>query len=163
MMKAYLLVGVPCSGKSTITSQLGGRYVVVEKDDFIGREGDYASAVARAARESKVPVVANTPFGMSDLVIQLEAHGLEVEPVFIIEPEDVIVSRYVQREGRRLPARHLALQLTYARRARELGAFAGTAAEALHYLRAEALDTTEPGPEKDELVDELLAVGGSKR
>lgn len=162
-MKTILLVGVPAVGKSWITRQLAGRYTVVEHDDFIGREADYAPAVARAARASQLPVVANTPFGMSDLVVALEAHGCQVEPVFVIERDEVVSARYQMREGKPIPKGHLTRQRTYEKRAAELGAFAGTASEVLQRLLAESMEGMEPGPEKDELVDRILAVGGSKR
>lgn len=161
-MKTILLVGIPGVGKTTITRQLAHAYTVVEHDDFIGREADYAPAVARAARADR-PVIANTPFGMSELMLQLEAFGCEVEPVFVIEPDEVVAARYAARDGKPIPKGHLTRQTTYAARAREVGAFAGTADQVLQHLLAAALDTTEPGPQKDEIVDQLLAVGGSKR
>jgi hypothetical protein len=163
MSKVILLVGVPGVGKSTITRQLGDRYIIAEHDNFIGREADYAPAVARLAHGNDRPVVANTPFGMTDLVAALEVLGCQVEPVFVIERDEVVSARYQMREGRPIPKGHLSRQRTYAARARETGAFAGTADEVLQHLLARALDELEPGPEKDALVDRLLAVGGSKR
>lgn len=143
MSKAILLVGVPCSGKSTAQHQVRAHYFVVDKDTFIGREDEYPAAVARAAAVSSRPVVANSPFGYSDLVVALEAHGLDVELIFIIEPDDVLARRYEEREGRAIPPRHLSLQKTYAKRAREHGAFFGTSAEVIEHLLAGALGSAK--------------------
>jgi broad-specificity NMP kinase len=138
MSKVILLAGVPASGKSWVTSQLADRYAVVEQDDFIGHEVDYAPAIAEAAARFR-PVIANAPFGTSELVATLEEIGIQVELVFILEDEDVLEARWDERgTPERARKSHRSRQRTYAARARELSAFAGTSAEVLEHLAGKA-------------------------
>jgi broad-specificity NMP kinase len=135
MNSVILLVGVPASGKSWVTSQLTGRYTVVEQDDFIDRQDHYAPAIAEAATESSRAVIANAPFGTSELVESLKEWGCEVEMVFLLEDEVVLQARWDERgTPDRARKSHLSRQRTYAARATELGAFAGTSAEVLEHL-----------------------------
>jgi broad-specificity NMP kinase len=133
--RVILLVGVPASGKTWVTSQLTDRYTVVEQDDFIDREGEYALAIAEAAGEGSRAVIANAPFGTSELFASLVERGCEVEMVFLLEDEVVLQARWDERGTLdRARKSHLSRQRTYAARAAELGAFAGTSPEALEHL-----------------------------
>lgn len=127
-----LLVGVPCSGKSWVTSQLTDKYVVVEHDDYRDLKA-YVAAIVAVSGERK-PVLANTPFGVTDLLTSLQSQGLSVEPVFIIESENVLKARYSLREGKPIPQGHLTRQNTYKARAEAYTAFVATSQEVFTYL-----------------------------
>ncbi len=129
----YLVVGVPCAGKSWVCEQLDGLYSYVRHDDHIG--GDYPAAVHGRTLLTTKPVLAETPFSMSQIVEPLEKYGHKVVPVFIIEPEDVLRQRYRARERKDIPAGHLSRQKTYANRAREGRHLTGTSNEVLKILQ----------------------------
>lgn len=133
MKPIYLIVGVPGSGKSTIARQLAMQFTYVAHDDYM--KGGYVEAIIKAARASVSPILAETPFSISEIRTPLEAAGFKVMPVFIIEPEDVLKSRYQKREGRPIIPGHLTRQKTYEKRAKDLGAFFGTADQVLDHLR----------------------------
>jgi gluconate kinase len=132
--KVILLVGVPCSGKSWITSQLHDEFTVMEQDDFIGQS--YFNVVREALKHSQKPIITNTPFGMSELMASLEQAGAEVEPVYVIDHPDTLQARYMARNQRALPQGHLTRQLTYMDRAKDTGAFWGTSEQVLKHLRS---------------------------
>lgn len=134
--KIYLVVGVPCSGKSWVCEQLGELYAYVRHDDFIG--GNYVNEIIGEARQSTKPVLCETPFSMSQIMEPLQSAGFDVEPVFIIEDPKTLRERYQAREGKEIPKGHLTRQETYKYRAVELGASGGTSAEVLAYLRTAA-------------------------
>lgn len=129
--KVYLLVGSPGSGKSWVSSRLGHKFKVLEHDDFKTTPAAYIPALKRAMITSDKPILANTPFGVSDI---MEALGPECLPVFIIEPEETLKQRYFTRQGYEIPKGHLTRQTTYVHRANELKAFKGTSQEVLNYL-----------------------------
>lgn len=128
----YLVVGVPCAGKSWVCEQLDGLYSYVRHDDHIG--GDYVAAIHGRAQLTAKPLLAETPFSMSQIVEPLQARGFDVQPVFIIEDEATLRQRYRAREHKDIPAGHLSRQKTYAKRAVEQKAFYGTSAEVLGHL-----------------------------
>jgi hypothetical protein len=131
-----LVVGVPCAGKSWVCEQLDGLYSYVRHDDHIG--GDYVAAIRGRTLLTTKPVLAETPFSMSQIVEPLQARGLEVKPVFIIEHPDELRARYLAREGKPIPAGHLSRQKTYEQRSKDTGAFRGNSAAVLEYLKRRA-------------------------
>lgn len=130
----FIVVGCPGSGKSWVCEQLGHKFDHLKHDDFIGK--DYGSALAEASKGNK-PVLAETPFSISQLKEPLEAKGIKVVPVFISEPDGVIEERYLKRNGKPIPTGHLTRQKTYAERAKLYGAFIGTAQEVLEHLKGQ--------------------------
>lgn len=133
MQTVILLVGTPGVGKSWVAAQLRNKYNVLEHDNF--KHGGYADAIVNAAKLGKKPVLANTPFGMSSIVAALTDAGITVVPVFIVEADNVVAQRYMQREGKPIPKGHVTRQRTYLERAKALGAFVGTSSEVLEYLQ----------------------------
>jgi hypothetical protein len=136
MQKIYLVVGCPGSGKSWVCEQLAGQFNHVPHDDHMEDGGrGYVPALVQAARHGSLPVLAETPFSVSQIVEPLQEYGLVVVPVFIVENEDVLRERYREREGKEIPKGHLTRQITYARRADELGAFCGDSEAVLEHLK----------------------------
>lgn len=130
----YLVVGVPCAGKSWVCEQLRDLYTYVRHDDYMDTN-KYLAAIVRASAASSRPLLVETPFSMSQLVEPLEKHGYRVEPVFIIEDDNTLKQRYRNRERKEIPAGHLTRQRTYMERAAKLDAFAGSSADVLSWLR----------------------------
>lgn len=133
MKPVYLLVGVPGSGKTWICNQLSN-FTHVPHDAYIGQ--DYIAALKTAAKKSDKPVLAETPFSVSQIMHPLLEAGITVKPYFIHEPEAVLKARYTAREGRPIPLGHLSRQFTYMDRATILGAPIGTAHQILQLLKA---------------------------
>lgn len=130
----YLVVGVPCAGKSWVCEQLGALYSYVRHDDYKDTN-KYIAAIVGAAAASSKPLLIETPFSMSQLVEPLESHDYKVTPVFIIEDSDTLRQRYKARERKDIPAGHLTRQETYTRRGEELRAFRGPSEAVLHHLQ----------------------------
>lgn len=131
----YLVVGVPCAGKSWVCEQLGALYNYVRHDDYKDTN-KYIAAIVGAAAASSKPLLIETPFSMSQIVEPLESHDYSVTPVFVIEDEDALKRRYEARERKTIPMGHLTRQRTYASRARELKAYAGNSEAVLKHLRS---------------------------
>ena len=127
-----LVIGVPGSGKSWICEQLTDHYRYIRNDDH---RFDLAETIAIAARDEPRPLLADVPFGERRLKERLTNWGLEVRPVFVLEKEAVVRERYAKREG--LEALDAILHRIdgLSKRCREWGAFGGTSAEVLEYLR----------------------------
>lgn len=133
MNKVYLVVGVPGSGKSWVCAKLAPKFNHVAHDDF--KNVDYTKVIWTAAKQGSKPVLAETPFGVSQIMATLCDNGVEVEPVFILESTEVTTQRYSLREGKAIPKGHLTRIETYALRAKQLGAFSGTSQEVLEHLK----------------------------
>lgn len=134
-MKTVILVcGVPGSGKTTLLDQVGDKFERVRNDDHIG--GDYVTAIAKAAARGR-PIIAEAPFSISKVKDPLERAGYKVIPVFIVESEPALRSRWAKRGTSEKDQRgHLTRQETYLERARAWGAFAGRGDEVLQHLQA---------------------------
>lgn len=134
MKKITLLVGVPCSGKSHVASQLGHKFEHIAHDSYIG--GNYVQALLKASEgDGGKPILAEAPFSVNDIMEPLKAQGRDVTPVFIIEHDMTLLDRYHKREGKVIPARHLKRQDTYKQRAQEHKAFSGTSQEVMEHLK----------------------------
>lgn len=135
MQKVFLVVGCPGSGKTWVCEQLTEKFHFVPHDDYLDANGrDYVPALVQAARQATMPVLAEAPFSVSQILDPLDDYGIEVVPVFILEDEAVLKERYHAREGKEIPKGHLTRQRTYESRARELDAFSGTSEEVLQFL-----------------------------
>lgn len=136
MPKVVLVVGVPGSGKSWACQQAGDDYTYVPQDDTY-RKGPTAhlDTLDRTARQSKKPVLSEVPFGETRLRSQLEARGIEVKTVFVVERPEVVAKRYRQREGHDVAKGVLTRASQLKGKAREWGAFAGTSDEVLEHLK----------------------------
>ena len=128
----YLICGVPASGKTWVCKQLIGKFMYVPHDDHLK---DFVGAVTRAASISDKPILSECPFGERKIKEQLEANGLFVVPMFIVEDMHVIAQRYVEREGRYFPKQHATRAISIKDRAIEWDAFYGTSQEVLEKLK----------------------------
>lgn len=140
MTKIYLLVGTPGSGKTWVASQLTDKFEWVAHDAYNGKgfayEGmAYVNEIMKASRTQSKPVLAETPFSVSQIIEPLEKKGFTVEPVFIIESDHTTSTRYLRRENKPIPQGHLTRIQTYRKRAKEMNAFSGTSAQVLEYLK----------------------------
>lgn len=141
----HMVCGVPGSGKSWVCEQLTQQFTYVKHDDHI-RKGPLAtsatnalvSAVIAAATKGK-PVLVDCPFAERELRSKLEAVGLTVVPYFIIEPTEIVKSRYERREGRPLPQPSVTRSVTIQERAHEWRAIWGSSEVILARLRAVVL------------------------
>ena len=135
MQKVILLCGVPGSGKTWVMKQLGTKFFQVHHDanlDFTKQ--DLAQACLMGSRGDK-PVIIDCPFAERELRAKMEALGLTVEPVFIIESAPVVAERYRKREGKGASQATLTRSTTIWGRAQEWNAHFGTSSEILEYLR----------------------------
>ncbi len=132
--KVYLLCGVPGSGKSWVIAQLGDKFHYVSHDAIPTRDKLVRHCYAAACGPR--PVVVDCPFAERILREELEAYGMQVVPVFIVEAPSVIASRYAQREGKPATKATLTRALTIIDRANEWGAKYGTAIEIFRHLMA---------------------------
>jgi hypothetical protein len=136
MQTIYLVVGVPCAGKTWVAENLAEAFHLVPHDDYTDDGGrGYVPALVSAARAADRPVLAETPFSVSQIMGPVAEYGLTVVPVFILEEAEELRRRYREREGKEIPRGHLTRQETYAQRAASLGAFSGTAEEVLGHLQ----------------------------
>ncbi len=132
MSKVILLCGVPGAGKSWVIGQLGDKYHYVSHDQIPTREKLVRHCFAAAAGPR--PVVVDCPFAERLLRDELEASGMQVVPVFIVEAPGVVARRYEQREGKPATKATLTRALSIIDRANEWGARYGTSAEILQHL-----------------------------
>jgi 2-phosphoglycerate kinase len=144
----YLLVGAPGSGKTWITSQLGDKFNLIHHDGFNYLKNPdkdaYLKEILRIAPKSTKPVLIEAPFSVSSIKEPLEAAGYKVEPIYIIENEDVHSKRYIEREkkeGRWSEDNHKHLKghitrtKTYLERAKAGNDFYGTSDQVLKHLK----------------------------
>lgn len=130
----YLIVGAPGSGKTWVAKQLGDKFNYVPHDDYT--DGDYVKALINAGRVSRLPVLAETPFSVTQIIDPVRKAGIDIKPVFILESPHTTQSRYEKREGKPIPQGHLTRIETYRKRAKELRAPSGTSKDILDYLRS---------------------------
>lgn len=133
MKPVYLVCGVPGSGKSWVCEQLKDKFAYVRHDDWIG--GDYAAEVAKAARHSGKPVLADCPFAERELRQKISQKGIVVYPVFIVESPQVVQRRYEAREKKPVAKNTLTRAMSIGSRADEWNAPKGTSEEILKMFR----------------------------
>lgn len=133
MQKVYLVCGVPGSGKTWVCSQLQDRFTYVPNDDYIG--GDYVKELYRAARSSEKPILGDCPFAERMVRDKLIGLGIDLVPVFIVEPAQVVKKRYEEREGKPCPTQHLTRAMNIKERAEIWRAPFGTSSEVLDILK----------------------------
>jgi hypothetical protein len=143
MKHAYLVIGVPCSGKSWVCEQLKDRFEYVRHDDHIS--GDYLNSIVLKSATATKPLLIETPFSVSQIKDPLEKKGFNITPVFILETPEVLNMRYREREGTPIIPGHLTRQETYRQRAELWNSYRGTSEEVLRYL--EAMANMEPARE----------------
>jgi len=130
----YMVVGVPASGKSWVCSQLADEFFYVAHDAFMDTN-KYLEAIRIGMQMASKPLLIETPFSVSQILEPLQKRGYRVHPVFIIESDKTLETRYRTRENKPIPTQHLSRQRTYAERAQKLQAFSGTSGDVLRYLQ----------------------------
>lgn len=137
MREVVLLVGVPGSGKTWCTNQLGDKYDLCLNDDHIGK--DYIAALLQASAKPGIKkVLGECPFSISAVRDPLIGSGRKVSLVFIIEEDRVVTDRYFKRDKKPIPPGHLSRQKTYRNRAQETSSFSGTSSDVAKYLKERA-------------------------
>jgi len=136
MQKIYLLVGCPGVGKSWVTRQLASSFTPIEHDEYRDYEERYVPTLLRIARTGTKPVIANTPFGVSEIMAEIDRGGGVCVPIFIVDAEERVKARYEARDGKPIPSGHLTRQKTYMKRAHNLGAFMGNSDQVLKHLQS---------------------------
>jgi len=153
MQPVVLVCGVAGAGKSWICRQLKDDYYYVAHDrcwshptaqpgigDDIawgppGSKSTHLPEVLAAARSASKTVLTEVPFGERQFREDLEREGVVVHPVFVVEDEKVIRTRFMQREGS-LPSKGVMTRLAGLQaRAQSWRSFWGTSEEVLAYLR----------------------------
>lgn len=129
----YLLCGVPGSGKTWVCNQIGEFFRHIPHDFHTH---DTLAVVAKdASKRSDKPIVIDCPFNERNLRAKLEAQGLPVTPVFIVEKAEVIRDRYWKRE-RRVPSPNvLTRAATIMEKVKEWKATYGTSDEVLQFFK----------------------------
>ena len=135
--KIYMVVGVPCSGKSWVCEQLTEEFEYIPHD-YVGHYNEkdaYLLDILDLADKSDKDILIETPFSMNEYQKPLEEQSYEVIPVFIIESPVVLSKRYKDREGKVYPKGNLTRNQTFMKRAMDSGLFKGTSEEVLIHLK----------------------------
>lgn len=153
MNTVYLVCGVSGSGKSWACRQAAHKFSYVPHDRCwthpnakpdagddpkwgpLGSKNIHVDVVTEVAKSAKKPVLTECPFAERQIKEQLEAKGLKVIPVFVIEEPEVVANRYQRREGKPLPKAAFTRAASIIDRAREWRGFYGTSTEVLEHLR----------------------------
>lgn len=161
MMPVIIVAGVSGCGKSWACRQVADLYTYIPhdrcyvtaerpawdasmtwgadtKDDSRwapGAKSNHVEVLIAASKIATKPVLTECPFGERPLREALEAAGLRVIPIFVVEPPNVVAMRYMKREGKPIPKAALTRATTIVERAIEWGAFKGSSGEVLEYLR----------------------------
>lgn len=136
MKTAYLLIGVPGSGKSWVADKIKTRCTYLANDDYIGK--DYLAAIGRKINEEPGPFLVEATFSISKIKDPLENAGIKVVPIFIVEHPQTLANRWDERSTpQSARGGHLTRQETYKFRANAWNAFSGNSSEVLNYLEDE--------------------------
>ena len=163
----YLVVGVSGSGKSWACRQAADRFHYIPHDRcwthpdkepwdpaFVwaadlgddshylpGAKSNHLEVLIAAAQIAKKPVLTECPFGERLLREGLEAAGLRVIPIFVVEEPRLVAERYFAREGKELPKAAHTRAGSIGERAAEWEAFSGTSVEVLKFLKEVSLES----------------------
>ncbi len=153
MKPVYLVIGVSGSGKSWACRQVRDKFTYVPHDrcwihptaqpeDSIdpkwgppGSKSVHIEVLSKVVRTADKPVLTECPFAERKLRQDLENDGIQVIPIFVIEPPETVKQRYEAREGNPIPKAALTRATTLIERAREWGGFHGTSAQVAEHLK----------------------------
>ncbi len=161
MKPIYLIIGVSGCGKSWVSRQLTDKFTYVPHDRCWSHptakpdSGDdpkwqpgaistHLKEISDAVKKSTKPVITEVPFAERQLRADLEAQGIQVVPVFVIEDPDVVKKRYEAREKKPIPKPAYSRAKTIINRAKEWGAFYGTSDEVFKHLKDLNVDRMSP-------------------
>jgi gluconate kinase len=159
MQPVVLVCGVAGAGKSWICRQLKDDYYYLPHDrcwshptaapgigDDVpwgppGSKSTHFADVLAAAKNASKTVLTEVPFGERQLKEDLEAAGVTVQPVFVVEDGKTITQRFMAREGS-MPSKGVMTRLAGLQaRAQNWRAFWGTSDEVLSYLKRRGAPT----------------------
>ena len=138
MQKVILLCGVPGSGKSWVFERLGDKFAKIHNDHYIGLPMENIVNRAKGLARGTLPVIMDCPFDERERRKALEAEGLTVVPLVIVEKPNVVRMRYEARELKECSQATLTRAARMVDKALEWNAKYGTSEWVLKYL----LDTT---------------------
>jgi gluconate kinase len=130
-MKAYLLFGVPGSGKTWVATQLKAKFNYIEHDTFPS-----LTSLVRTAAKSPRDIVVTCPFKERELRDMLIRAGLTVIPIAIVEIAEVVAKRYLAREGRPLHQSSITRCATIMNRVNEWQCQYGTSTQVLKLMES---------------------------
>lgn len=135
MSELYLVCGPSGCGKTWVCEQLRDRFCYIPHDKYPAAE--YEGVLENRLKRTSGRILGEAPFRVSVLINNLRAKGYKVHPVFIVESQNTVVSRIIERDGPSgLTKRRLTRIATLAKRAEQMGEFNGTAQEVLDFLGA---------------------------
>jgi hypothetical protein len=100
-----------------------------------GSVSTHFETLVLAARRAKGPILTEAPFDETRLRARLEAQGVRVVPVFVIEDTELISGRYMAREGKKPAPGVLKRAEGLKNKAKEWNGFSGTSEEVLNELK----------------------------
>ncbi len=133
----FLICGVPGSGKTWVSEQLKDQYEYVPHDKHPIES--YGSVLASAAKTATKPIIAECPFRMSQLIEELKAKNVSVNPYFIVEMAKTVRERYEKRESKPIPKQHISAIGKLRGTADKYKAITGTSDEIHRYLKGAAM------------------------
>ena len=157
----YLVCGVSGSGKSWASRQVAHKFHYIPHDRcwvhpnkpswdpsvvwsadlgdesryLQGAKSNHLEVLIAAAKVAEKPLLTECPFAERVLREELEAAGLKVIPIFVVESPLIVAKRYRDREGKPIPQAALTRATSIRTRAREWRAFSGTSSEVFAYLK----------------------------
>jgi hypothetical protein len=149
-----LVIGVQGSGKSWACRQLADEFRYIPHDRCWrhptakpaagldpkwgppGSVNTHFETLVTAARRGGGPILTEAPFDERRLKGRLEAQGVKVIPVFVVEKWPLIEGRYMAREGKKPPPGVKERAEKLEARAKEWEAFFGTSDEVLRHLKS---------------------------
>lgn len=162
MKPVYLVIGVSGCGKSWILRQLTDKFKYVAHDRCWshpdakpdegldpkwgppGSKSTHLKEILDSSKASDKPVITEVPFAERELRTNIEAQGIRVIPIFVVEEPDVVQKRYETREKKPIPKAALSRAKTIVNRAKEWHAFYGTSDEVLKHLKDINVDRMSP-------------------
>lgn len=152
MKKVFVICGIQGSGKSWACRQVADKFNYIPHDRCWkhptkkpeqgldprwepGAVSIHFETILDAARSSASDVLTECPFAERQLIEQLRGSGINVVPVFVVEPVSLIEQRYFQREGKPLPKAAASRAANLAERAKEWGCFHGSSDQVLEHLK----------------------------
>ncbi len=132
IQKVYLICGVPGSGKTWVCEQLKYKFDYLPHDEHFE---NFESAILMKAQKALKPVITECPFAERKIRERLEAWGVEVIPVFVVESAEVTRARFELRENKPFSKANMTRTSSIVGRAMEWSATYGTSTQILAYLR----------------------------
>lgn len=165
MQKIYLVCGVSGCGKSWASRQASHRFHYIPHDRcwvhpekepwnpantgaadiqddsryLPGAKSNHVEVLIEAAKLAPKSILTECPFKERETRERLEAAGITVVPIFVIEAPYIVKERYEKREKKDCPKNVLTRAETIIDRAAEWDAFHGTSEQVLKHLLNVAL------------------------